>query len=549
VAVILGLLLVVTFIANYLATTLPNTMGQNDLQHELAVENQVAQLSARMQAIAFAGAVGAQVSQPVSLGSAGAPPFAGPDSGYLTALSSVANTSGNHPQSGLNFTLAGPTRYLPPTGFGLNLKSPPSGCTYNATTFNCPAINKAIPIKWNFTGLNGKAITVTLGTGGNLVLLNFSTNNSAITVSGLSGMPTYVQVLGNNNTLTLTNNGGGNNPISVNITGSYNTIATNSFPGGASTIIIHVIGDNNLINGDAASSGGGNTFYVSIIGTGNALALTPSGGDAYYAYVTGFDILNPTSASCPYGALSHNNPITGYNNGIGTSKNAKLYETFNNSTSYPGGGTVHPGSQSGPPYKFTITNSSVASFNCPFTSGVSVPFTPAGVAGFVVHLQNLYAPTAEVAYDEGSVVFAQPGGTPIFVVPPPITFGHGVLTLFVPWLSNVVMSEAGTGTADVSLHLLSTTSFTMPSNGFALPSGSQVTFTVVSPYAAAWYNFFHATSSPFSSYVTCTGSGNVCTAVYNPGGAAPLGRVTVAIPVSAITTLNVVTAVYSVFIL
>lgn len=286
---ILGLLLVVTFIANYLATTLPNTMGQNDLQHELAIENQVAQLSARVQATAAAHAIGAQVTQPVSLGSQGAPPFAAPDGAYLTALSSAANTTGNHPLSTVSFTLLGP-------------------------------------------------------------------------------------------------------------------------------------------------------------------------------------------------------------------------------------------------------------------SSVQIPFTSNGTSGFVVRLQNTYAPAAEVAYDQGSVVFAQPGGVPIFIVPPPITLANGVLTVFVPWFANGVSGEAGVGTADVSLQLLSTTSLTIPSNGFSFVSGSQVTLQVVSPYAAGWYAYLNS-SKAFHSYVTCAGSNNVCTANYNPTGIAPLGTVTLAIPTSALTKLNVLTALYSVTIL
>jgi len=116
VATILGLLLVVTFIANYIATTLPNTMGQNDLQHELQVENQVSELSALVQAVAGANAIGAQVSEPITLGSLGAPPFANPDGGYIAPLSTLANTSGNYPLSTFTFTLSGQTHALTSSG-------------------------------------------------------------------------------------------------------------------------------------------------------------------------------------------------------------------------------------------------------------------------------------------------------------------------------------------------------------------------------------------------------------------------------------------------
>jgi hypothetical protein len=394
-------------------------------------------------------------------------------------------------------------------------------------------------MKWNFTGQNGVAYTVTFGTGSNLILLNFSTNSSTISVSGISGMPIFVQVIGNNDTITLTNNGGGNNPISINITGSYDTVTAGSFPGGASTIYIHVVGDHDYINGDPSS--GGNTMYVSFVGTADTLALVPGSGSNYYTYFTGFDSLNPTLGSCPYGALAETDAVTGYTVANGQSANAHLTQSFNNSTAYPTWGNLTPSS------RWSIHYHPVLPFACPFVTAVKVPFTPVGVAGFVVHLQNTYAPAAEVAYDQGAVVFAQPGGLPIFIAPPPITLVNHVLTLFVPWFSNSVSGEAGIGTADVSLQLISTTSVTLPSNGFGFVNGSKVTLTVVSQYAAAWYAYFLA-SGAFHSYVSCTGSNQVCTRNYYSTGIAPLGTVTLSIPTTGLT-LNVLTAVFSVRVL
>lgn len=539
VATILGLLLVVTFIANYISTTLPNTMGQNDLQHDVEVENQVAQLSALMQVTAESGAISAQVSQAVTLGSVGAPPFAAADSSTIAP--------GNQSSGlGVNFTLAGPSSYNPPTGFpASNLANLPAVCSPRppTTTMTC-GTHKGDVYAWNFSAGDGLAYSVTMGTGKNLVELNFATNGSTISVSGLSGMPTYIQILGSNDTLSLSNNGGGNNPISVNITGNYDTIATGSFPGGSSTIIIHVLGDNNIINGDSASSGGGNTFYVSIVGTGNSLLLTPSGGDDYHAYLTGFDVLNPSSPYCPYGALAHTNPITGYTNAIGQSENSYLYETFNNSTAYPGSGTVYPGSQ--PTHRFSITNGTEAPFACPFFSQFVLPIPAGGAppsAALVVHLNNVYSTRAEVALDQGAVVYAQPGGLPVFVVPPRISLSNGVLSVFVPRFSGLIGSESGVGTADVSLRLLNTQEIALPSNHFSLLSGTAVTIKVISPYVAAWYAYFHASSSAFAPYVTCTGSNSVCTALYNPGG--PLGTVTLSIPTTGLH-LNLLLGLFAV---
>lgn len=79
VATVLGLLLVVTLIANYLSTQLPGQMRVNDANHVLTVENQVLRFAAVLRAASAARAVGAVLTQPVSLGSAGEPPMAPPD--------------------------------------------------------------------------------------------------------------------------------------------------------------------------------------------------------------------------------------------------------------------------------------------------------------------------------------------------------------------------------------------------------------------------------------------------------------------------------------
>ncbi|MGA8664379.1 MAG: hypothetical protein WB809_04845 [Thermoplasmata archaeon] len=82
VATLLGLLLIVSFIANYLSTQLPNQMAVNDLNHNLLVQNQLARLDALLESASSTYATGAQLTQPVSLGSDAVPPFAPADSSY-----------------------------------------------------------------------------------------------------------------------------------------------------------------------------------------------------------------------------------------------------------------------------------------------------------------------------------------------------------------------------------------------------------------------------------------------------------------------------------
>lgn len=530
VATILGLLLVVTFIANFLTTTLPNTMGQNDLKHDVQVQNQVAQLSAQLQEFAQSNVVGGQISQPITLGSHGAPPFAGQDGSSIMGLANRSTMT-------VTASISGPTTYSPPGGFGLSkLANLPAVCNPRppTTTLTC-GTHKGDVYAWNFSAGDGLVYTVTMGTGSNLVKLNFATNGSSITVSGISGMPTYIQIIGTNDTLAISNNGGGNNPLSVNITGSYDTISAGSFPGGASTIYVHVIGDHDIINGD--STAGGNNMYVSILGTADTLALTPGGGDNYYTYFTGFDPLNLVSPFCPYGALAHNDSVTGYTNAIGQSKNAHLFQTYNNSTAYPGNSTHNPGS------RWSITNQTVTPYACPFVTAIQFSATPSsGSSGFVVQLRNTYAPSAEVALDQGAVVYAQPGGIPVFIVPPRISYANGVLQLFVPTFVNQVNSEAGVGTADLAVRLISTPQLILPANQFSLTNGSTLTITIVTHYAAAWLAYLQQSS--LAPYVTCTSPPgvNVCTAVYNANN--PVGTIQLAIPASGLK-LNLLVGVFA----
>jgi hypothetical protein len=535
VAVILGLLLVVTFIANYLSTTLPNTMAQNDLQHEVTVQNQVAQLGALVQRTAEAGAVGAQVSQPVTLGSPASPPFAGQDSSTIAP----GNLSGG---LGVNFTLAGPSEYAPPTGFGANHANMPSDCTPVApsTTVTCSG-QKDAQYKWNFSAGDGKAYTVTIaGSNTRFAGLNFASNSSTISISGISGMPTYIQIIGNNDTLSISS-GGGNNPISVNITGNYDTITPGSFPGGSSIVFVHVVGDHDLINGDSAA--GGNTVWVSFVGVYDTLPLVPGSGSTYYTYFTGFDTLNPTSGSCPYGALALTDTVTGYTVANGQTANAHLYESFNNSTAYPTWGNLTPSS------RWAIHYHPVLPFACPFMSQVIVPVPARGAlpgASLVVRLSNTYAPAAEVALDQGAVVYAQPGSSPIFIVPPRISLVNGTLSMLVPRFVGSVGFEAGVGTADISLRLLSAQRILMPSNGISLSNSTPIIITIKTPYAATWYAYFLGYTG-LSTDVTCTGPSNVCspTHLYEPGG--PLGTVTLTIPTTGLS-LALLVALYSVSI-
>ncbi len=514
VATILGLLLVVTFIANYISTTLPNTMGQNDLQHDVQVQNQVAQLSALMQVTAESGTISAQVSQAVTLGSVGAPPFAAADSSTIAP----ANTSGG---LGINFTLAGPQAYNPPTG-GISGVSAP-GCTTTSHTIVCSG---ATTVNANFTGALGgqPSYAITLG-GGETARLNFSTNHSAISVTVSGATSVYLTVLGNNDTMTIDVS---SLPETIIIVGNDDkVIMTGS--GSTSRSNILVVGNRDTVTTSAL--GGSNTIVSSVYGSSdNVNPGVLSGTAAFGVYFNGFNPSVP-SATCPVDNLSSTDTVTNPVGGSGP------FTVNYNNTAYTGSGTSGP---------WGITYHVPTPFACPFFSQLVLPI-PAGAAppsaALVVHLNNVYSTRAEVALDQGAVVYAQPGGLPVFVVPPRISLSNGVLSLFVPRFSGHIGSESGVGTADVSLRLLSTQDIVIPSNHFSFQSSTKITITLISPYAAAWYAYFHSASSPFSPYVTCTGSNSVCTALYQPGG--PLGTITLAIPTAGLQ-LNLLVGLFAV---
>jgi hypothetical protein len=488
VATILGLLLVVTFIANFLSTTLPNTMAQNDLQHGVQVQNQVAQLSALIQETVEAGAVSAQISQPISLGSAAAPPFAGQDGSTVNALPNGTSLS-------VHFALVGPLRL--PNGGVPNTGSFTSHCTGTLTGINCTGKSD---LTWNFTAGNSTQYHVN-GNGQLSVAANFTTNNSLIAVGSVGGASDIVSVFGSNDTVYVNATGGA--ALGFVLVGNDDTVFLSCTGGGS--ITIYLVGNRDSIS--TSTQGGG---AVTMVAYGLSDHFTDAGSPATVYYI-GFNIENPNGALCPYANLANTDTVSGVGGTV----------TYNNTNA----GNLNTTSGG-----WNIRYNNPTPSACPYVVTAVISQTPAGT-GFIVGLHNTYAPSAEVAYDEGAVVYAQPGGLPVFIVPPRISYGNGVLQLFIPQFANAVSAEAGVGTADASLRLLAANHFTFPSNGFTLGNNTPVTVTVVTPYAAAWYAYFLSVPS-LAPFATCSGAHNVCTALYGSGG--PLGTVKLVLPASGI---------------
>jgi hypothetical protein len=103
VATVFGLLIVVTFISNFLLLQLPGEEASSEYNHLLQVENQVAGLDAVLDAEVKQASFGYTLTQPVTLGSTGVPPFGPPASSSLYLQPDSLNANLTLPEFQANF--------------------------------------------------------------------------------------------------------------------------------------------------------------------------------------------------------------------------------------------------------------------------------------------------------------------------------------------------------------------------------------------------------------------------------------------------------------
>jgi hypothetical protein len=487
VATILGLLLVVTMVANYLTTQLPAQMQLNDANRGLSVENQVSRLAASLRAAAAADRVGAVVSEPVSLGSLGAPPFAGADGASIGPGAQGSELTAS-------FVALGPVTYKGPGGWPAGGNVGTSGCSetpagsQNPTTVSCTG---GTTLTQNFT--NGSHfISVT---GGSNLHLNFTTNYSIIAVGATGGAGNTVIIVGNHDAIYLNATGGSG--VSVTLVGSNDSLAVTG-KGGA-TVSVFLVGNADAVSWSA--NGASSSFIERAWGSGDSTTTTNSNAAVYY---TGFNAANPTSSVCPYANDSNTDTVSGSGGTV----------NYNN-TGYSGSGSSGGWSE---------TWNKVSNLTCPFYSAFTVPQKSSGAVGasFVVYLRNTYAPAADVAFDQGAVVYAQSNGRPLLLVGPAITYTGGTLALWVPEFLGTVGAEAGDGTAELSARLVSVVSLHLPSDGFSI-SGT-ISIKVTTPYAAAWESYFGAVPALAADVSPCFPATSIaCAGPFGFNG--PLGTV------------------------
>jgi hypothetical protein len=498
VAVILGLMLVVTFIANFMATTLPQQMTINDVNHDLVVENEAGRLSALLVQAASESAVGAELSQPFILGSEGLPPFAPPDGGTIGPAAAGST-------EGVNFTLSG--AFSPPSAGKPNSGSSGS-CTVssqshgNTTGLSCTGSTNVV---WNFSAGNGLHYSVS-GTGGLGAIVNFTTSGSLITIGSVGGAINKVYVLGSNDTVYINATGGA--MVTVLVVGSYDTFNLGGTGGAGFNILL--VGNHDSVT--TSLTGGGR---VLLVGYGQYDSFTASGtSSTFTVYYTGFNSAKPTTSQCPYA----NSALT---DTVGGSAGTVTY----NDTTYTNSG--HTGNASGWYYNYNNPSAS----NCVFVAVGNIAETSAGGA-FAVQLRNTYAPQAVVGFDYGAIVLAQRGGIPLLVDPPYISHVGTSATIWVPIFTSQISEAAGAGTATLEFRLVSVRTHTWPGGGYNITPGSRVTVKITTPYAAAWMLYLNATSA-FAGLASCAGTSKVCSGAYSTGGT--LGTVTISLPVTSVT--------------
>jgi hypothetical protein len=517
VATILGLLLVVTFIANYLTTTLPSQMSVNDVNHEVQVENQVGQLQALLDSVADSGRVGAPVSQPISLGSAGSPPFAGPDSGWI----SPGNLSGGF---NVNFTVGAAPTFVTPSQDGAAGKG---ACT-GPTPTRCPAGT------W-FTAAVSPSVANDL-----LVL--------AITVYEQGATLTTADVSdGAGSTWNLVNTGG--NAVSGGTCRATNfcqyifwavdsSIGSDTVTIGATGLSAHdasaILFALESVNTASPISASG-AFATATSTTASATVAAPASGLVLGLVSSASGGTSTTFPTITAGAAG--TPCTATCTLIASEDGESWGVTFGESEPATTAGTYTASATLSTAYAWgeRALAISPAVITPPGGTSITSGGSPPG-ASLVVHLSNTYAPAAEVAFDQGAVVYAQPGGVPLMIDAPSFSYSTSSVSLTIPVFQGTIPSESGTGTADVMLRLLSTNTYQFPVTGFALQH--HVTLSLRTPYWAAWMTYFASTHS-LAGLVSCTNLAGTTpcpsptSASYQPGQS--LATITLSLPATSLT--------------
>lgn len=261
VAVVLGLLLVVSFIATYALGPLPDQEAQNEFQHELQVENQLARLQAVILSQTKSPEPQALMVSPLTLGSQPVPPFGGPSKGDLTFLANGTGPVLNN--------MFGTSIYRPPSWNNGSMCVLHTGSCVNAVNNQCNP-----PLTDNYSA-NNSIFSYTISGSGQCVRLNITGTNDQITVNvPIGGLKLFfVELYGTLDRLTL-NYGGSNFNSTLWVFGSQNTVNFTA-TGSHDQVGVKFVGESSAStlcpSGNLTVTDSANAFST---GTGNLLNLT-----------------------------------------------------------------------------------------------------------------------------------------------------------------------------------------------------------------------------------------------------------------------------------
>ena len=495
----------VTVVANYLTTQLPAQMRVNDANHALTVENQVSRLAGSLRALAADALVGSVLTQPVSLGSMGAPPFAGSDG-------SVIGPGASGSSLGVSFTVTGGATYAPPVVGPAGGAHYGSCSTQSSTALTCSASSKVV---WNFSA--GGPTSFSMTTSGGPYYVNTSASNSTLGVTASSSLTLYLLVVGSNDTVTLTMSASGN-AVHIIMVGDHDTVSVASGSLSSTTLTVYFVGRYDLLSSSSLSASNSKIFVTAFGSYDNTSFGTVSASNSFFnVYLNGFTPSSP-AATCPIGNLAYTTDSVS----VGTHSGGTYNVTFNDTT-------VTSGSAPSP---WTPTFGT-PSISCPFYGTVTMPFKPSGVVGasLVVDLKNTYAPQALVAFDQGAVLYAQPSGLPVMLVGPALNLSGGRLSLWIPEFVNSVGTRVGVGTAELSVRLVGLLNLSLPASGFSVSGVTSI--AVTTPFAAAWTTFLNAPGSSLAGDAVCAPArSTACSGPFALNG--PLGTVYLNVTASAL---------------
>ncbi len=460
----------VSFVANYLATTLPSQMAVNDGNHALQVENQLGHLDSMLQQLAGSRSLGVPVIQPISLGTQGLPPFAGPDPSRLTGVPGGGTTSSV--SLGL-YSIS----YNPPDGFVPKLYNP-QYCTPNAPYYNLWACNGAnVNVSWFYSSCQGlpSCVFIFNATGGATFVLNYALNNTAINVTAAGGGGGFQQIgiYGSHDNATLTVGGG--TVENITIIGNYDNVTL--YGTGNQNYNVLMVGNQDNFTAFLKQ---GSSNLITVSGWGSNLTVRPNGGGSYAVYYTGFNSATSTGL-CPMDDFARNTDNVTQPSG---NSNGNGVVTFND-TAGPSKNVTN--------LFWVMHYQKPTSFPCIFYA----TYRASAVSGLlpaslVVALLNQYAPYAEVALDQGAIVYAQSGAVATMVDPPPINFNptSGQATVWAPAFLNPVRTQQGTGTSVVTLSQMVSQVYRFPTGSWLVNPSKPLRLSYQTPYYTAWMGYF-----------------------------------------------------------